>query len=245
MYSTFTMNAQNLLATYNEGFEGINPGATGNTPYYWWNFYNDAAASATLTDETVMVRTGGHAAKVVVGAAAASYQPQLANGRGLTLTVGSTYTATFWIRGVAGGGKVQTSNNGSSLYGPQMTVTTAWQQYSHTFVADAASYQLWISLGGFVDTYYVDDASVVLGGTLGVDAFSKKSISFYPNPVTDNLNISSETYIKSVTVSDLNGKTVKTFKSANNIQSVNLSELSQGVYILSTDTNEKFKFLKN
>lgn len=246
MGTTLSINAQNLLATYNEGFESINSIATGNTPYYWWNFYNDTAATATLTDQTTIVHGGSHAAKVVVGTAASGYQPQLANGNTVTLTVGNTYTASFWIKAVAGGGIVQSSNNGSSLYGPNFTATTSWKQYTQTFTATAASYQLWIHLGGFVDTYYIDDAAVVAGSVpLGLENFNSKSISFYPNPVIDNLNISSDSNINSITISDLNGKTVKTVKAAENIESVNLSDLSQGIYILTTDTNKVFKFLKN
>lgn len=244
--TSFTMNAQNLLASANPGFEGIDAGATGNSPYYWWGFYNTSNSAATLTDETSTVRSGSHAAKVVVGTAAQPWEPQLANGNSLTLTVGNSYTATFWIRAITGGGTVQASDNGSATYGPNLLVTTSWQQYSQTFTATEANYQLWIHLGGFVDTYYVDDASVVDNTVLGIEDFAKNDkISFYPNPVNDNLNISSDATIKSIIISDLVGKTVRTIKSAENIQSINLSDLQQGMYILSTDTNKQFKFLKN
>jgi hypothetical protein len=244
--SVFTMNAQNLLAGANEGFEGINGAATGASPYHWWGFYNNTPSSATLTDETTIVHGGSHAAKVVVGTAAQPWEPQLANGNTLTLTEGNYYTVTFWIRGTTGGGAIQASDNGANAYGPNLTVTTSWQQYTQTFKATTAevSYQLWIHLGGTVDTYYVDDASVVDDGTLTTREFASNAISFYPNPVTSDLNISSATEIKSISVIDLNGKTVKTLKSAENIKSVNMSDLSQGMYILSTDTNQQFKFLK-
>lgn len=244
--SAFTMNAQNLLLDANEGFEGIDAAATGSSPYYWWGFYNNAASSATLTDETTIVHSGGHAAKVVVGTAAQPWEPQLANGKSLDLIEGHSYTVTFWIRAITGGGAIQASDNGANAYGPNLIVTTAWQQYSQTFTAatNEVSYQLWIHLGGKVDTYYVDDASLVDNTTMSTKDFASKSISFYPNPVTSDLNISSETEIKSISVIDLNGKTVKTLKSTENIKSVNLSDLSQGMYILSTDTNQQFKFLK-
>lgn len=249
--SAFTMNAQNLLAGANADFEGINSGATGNTPYHWWGFYNDAAAAATLTDETTIVHGGGHAAKVVVATAAANYQPQLTNGNTINLTIGHSYTVTFWIKADNGGSTISGASNvynvnGGAPFGSSMLVTNSWQQYSQTFTADAATptYQLWINLGGSVNTYYVDDASIVDNGSLSTKDFASKSISFYPNPVTSDLNISSETEIKSISVIDLNGKTVKTLKSAENIKSVNMSDLSQGMYILSTDTNQQFKFLK-
>jgi len=105
-----------------------------------------------------------------------------------------------------------------------------------------------LDLGKSTETFYIDDASFNEAQTvpLKTEAFAKNDkIVFYPNPVTDNLNISSETAIKSVSIIDLNGKTVKKVKSADAIESVNLSDLSQGMYIISTDTNKQFKFLKN
>jgi len=249
--TTFTMNAQNLLANANPGFEGIASTPSNNSPYDWWGFYNQDASAATLTDQSAIVHGGSHAAKVVVATAAANYQPQLTNGNTINLTIGHSYTVTFWIKADNGGSTISGASNvynvnGGAPFGSSMLVTPSWQQYSQTFTADAATptYQLWINLGGSVNTYYVDDASVVDNTALGIENFASKSISFYPNPVTSDLNISSETEIKSISVIDLNGKTVKTLKSAENIKSVNMSDLSQGMYILSTDTNQQFKFLK-
>lgn len=74
MCTTFTINAQNLLEPDgNSGFEGINPAPTGNSPYWWWGFYNEGASAATLTDQTATVHGGTHAAKVVVGTAAGTW----------------------------------------------------------------------------------------------------------------------------------------------------------------------------
>lgn len=244
MGTSLSIKAQNLLATFNEGFEGIDAAATGASPYYWWGFYNNTSSNATLTDDPTNARTGNHAAKVVVGTAAQGYQPQLANGKTLTLVIGNTYTASFWIKAVTGGGTIQVSNSGTSLYGPNVVATTSWKQYSHTFTAATTSYQLWLHLGGFVDTYYIDDAAVVAGSVpLGLDNFNSKNIAIYPNPVVDDLNISSDSPIKAISITDINGKIVKTVKKSN-IESVNLSELRQGMYILTTDENKRFKFLK-
>lgn len=245
--TTFNMNAQNLLTSYNEGFESIDPAPTGNTPYYWWGFYNNGPSAATLTDQTAIVHGGTHAAKVVVGTAANSWEPQLTNGKTIDLTIGHSYTVTFWIRAANGGSTISgASNVGGAPYGPTFLVTTEYQKYSHTFTATAATYQLWISLGGSVNTYYVDDASIVDNAALATEDFTKSDkISFYPNPVNDNLNISSDADIKSIIITDLVGKTVRTIKNGESIKSINLSDLKQGMYILSTDTNKQFKFLKN
>lgn len=242
--STFTMNAQNLLTGSNEGFEGLDPNATGNTPYYWWNFYN--ASTATLTDETTIVHGGSHAGKVTVASSANIYSPQLANGKSLTVVSGHVLTITAWAKSVNGVGQMQATNNGdyNTRVQPAMTVPTTWTQYSGDYTLTGTSFQLWFNLGGNAETFYIDDVTIV-DKTLGIEIYnSDYSIDFYPNPVSDNLNVSSDSDVKSFTITDLNGKVVRTVNNVENSKSINLSDLSQGMYILTTDSNKQFKFLK-
>ena len=396
IFVSVAAKSQNLLATYNEGFESIDASTTGNSPYYWWSFYNNAAANATLTDETTTTHTGGHAAKVTVGTAAAAYQPQLANGKTITLVEGHNYKVTFWIKATTGGGTVQASDNGSALYGPNYATTTVWTEYSQSFTATAGNldYQLWIHLGGSVDIYYVDDASIVdlsvlptqdyilngnlelgsgdnftnwgkwngaanltqetvqvhggtralkaistgsaeynvqfvsdvvattsgqsltaimwikgtnggntvristddgatqnygpnttigtswqkysysftgsglntrlkldlgggtdtfyiddiqlLGIVLGIEDINAKGVTIYPNPVTDRLFITTNRLqAKTIRIVDVTGKIVNVINNAEKVTFIDVANLSRGIYILITDTNKQFKFLKN
>lgn len=80
--------------------------------------------------------------------------------------------------------------------------------------------------------FAVDDFKVT-GETLGVSDLNANVSSVYPNPVVDSfqVNLSSKFNANqvSVTVTDLSGKTVKTF---GNQTSYNVSELPKGVYIV-------------
>lgn len=157
-----TINAQtNLYNGFNPGFEGINSSATGNTPYYWWNFYNEAASAATLTDETnpTNIHSGAHAAKVVVATAAANYQPQLA-GQPVNLDPTHTYRVTAWVKSVNGVGKIQACNGGQAPYLTITTATTSWSQYTATFTGES-SFNTWFNLGGAIETFYIDDVELV------------------------------------------------------------------------------------
>ena len=65
---------------------------------------------------------------------------------------------------------------------------------------------------------------------LGVsDNAVKSNLKVYPNPATDIVNISANRKIENVTVMDMTGKKVQSFKAGNQI---NVSSLAKGTYIL-------------
>lgn len=78
----------------------------------------------------------------------------------------------------------------------------------------------------------IDDVSVE-GGTMTVSDLNKNISSVYPNPVVDsfNVNLSSKFNANNVTVTvtDLAGRTVKTFGAAS---SYNVADLAAGVYVV-------------
>lgn len=61
------------------------------------------------------------------------------------------------------------------------------------------------------------------------DATVQSALKVYPNPATDVVNVSANKDIKSVTVIDLSGKKVQSFKGGKDI---NVSSLTKGTYIL-------------
>lgn len=73
-----------------------------------------------------------------------------------------------------------------------------------------------------------------------VDSALAGSFSVYPNPVKDMLNISNSigAEINSVTVSDINGRTVKQV-AANGVESqINIADLNAGVYFVNINSNQ-------
>ena len=65
---------------------------------------------------------------------------------------------------------------------------------------------------------------------LGVsDNAVKSNLKVYPNPATDIVNISAKRKIENITVMDMTGKKVQSFKAGNQI---NVSSLAKGTYIL-------------
>ena len=68
---------------------------------------------------------------------------------------------------------------------------------------------------------------------LSTTEFNKNTISIYPNPVKDVLNIQSKEEVKSITLYDLSGKNIK---ATYNYQEVDMSALPSGVYLLKINT---------
>jgi hypothetical protein len=216
---------------------------TGDT-FTNWSKYNGAA---NLTAETVEVHGGVRGLKAV-STGTDEYNVQLVSDA-MTLVVGRNYTASMWIKAATAGNTVRFSTTAASAnYGPNTTIGTTWQKISYTFAAKSASTRLNLDLGKSTNTFYIDDITFIgVNITLANEKFESDAskVVFYPNPVHNNLNISSDATIKSLIISDSTGKTVKTIKNPENIQSVDVSNLSNGLYILSTDNNQKFKFIKN
>ncbi|MGB6084572.1 T9SS type A sorting domain-containing protein [Moheibacter sp.] len=78
----------------------------------------------------------------------------------------------------------------------------------------------------------IDTFKVTTGG-LGISDLNANVSSVYPNPVVDTFNVSLSSKFNTsnvtVTVTDLAGRTVKTFGAAD---SYNVSDLSKGVYVV-------------
>src|SRR5690606_16342104 len=65
--------------------------------------------------------------------------------------------------------------------------------------------------------------------TLAVDGVTKANVSVYPNPFSDVLNISDVKGVKSVSITDVAGRQVKSMKAS---AQLNVSDLKTGLYIV-------------
>lgn len=90
-------------------------------------------------------------------------------------------------------------------------------------------------VGNDADTVSIDD--VLISGTLSSNDFSLSSISVYPNPVTNVLNISNSNNIeiKNISITDINGRVIKNQTS---LTQINVSDLNAGVYFVNIESND-------
>jgi hypothetical protein len=122
---------------------------------------------------------------------------------------------------------------------PIATETGEWTEFS--FNLDAyADQNVYIAINYLSSDSFallVDDFSVTTASA-SVDSPLANSFSVYPNPAKDMLNISNSigAELLSVTVTDLNGRTVKQINSS--VEQINISDLNAGVYFVNINSTE-------
>jgi hypothetical protein len=86
---------------------------------------------------------------------------------------------------------------------------------------------------------FLDNITVTATVTASTDDFFANNLKIYPNPTKDIINLSSSTtLINTVTVTDLNGRIVKSFNLSGISQTeLNVSDLTSGMYFVSVETD--------
>ena len=161
------------------------------------------------------------------------------------------YTFTFYVKGTAG--QVVTpwffvtgSGNVLPVEGDYTIETTGvWEQVVRTHSIPAAvNVTARIRLKTVESSVNIDDVSLVLTSSLGVDDFSDTNkIELFPNPVKDILSIKSLSILKKVEVFNVFGQKVMGRENTNDL---NVTKLKSGAYFLkivdenSTISTKKF-----
>ncbi|MGY6649714.1 T9SS type A sorting domain-containing protein [Wenyingzhuangia sp. IMCC45574] len=92
------------------------------------------------------------------------------------------------------------------------------------------------------DVYYIDDIVQSTNATLSTKTNElHKDTYVHPNPAERTINISSLHGAKTITISSILGRTIKTLPATT---TVNIQDLTSGVYILSTDNGFQGKIIK-
>lgn len=93
------------------------------------------------------------------------------------------------------------------------------------------------SLGGVITPSNAVAHAMITGGKIDANSLSVEeqnatpNLRLYPNPTQGLLHIESNNIIKTAMVYDISGRVVKTVQS-NNIKEINISQFSQGIYVL-------------
>lgn len=146
---------------------------------------------------------------------------------------GSADDAIIWFKGAA---------NSSPSATPQLIINNNHQMQDITAADFDGDLDIDIAaVGNFSDSVEWMENRL---NTLGIDESELKTISIYPNPTKDFLNLEgfNSTSID-VTVVDLLGKTVLQ-KTLNNGETLNVSQLSNGMYTIKINNEFTSKFIK-
>jgi hypothetical protein len=189
-----------------------------------------------------------------------------------TAEVGKEYTVKFWnqfiapqgqpaatdgiyvsIRDVAGAdGNGTQFNPLISYFIDPSTVDANWNEFTFTFTATQTDLLFYISKqsrlsGNPNNASRMDDFSVAVNSTASIDDLKQFNFSAYPNPASNNLNLSASKNIDTVEIFNLIGQKVMTVTPNTNTTSINVSTLNSGIYIVKATiqgTKGSYKFVK-
>jgi hypothetical protein len=129
-----------------------------------------------------------------------------------------------------------TGYTGNSNYIPSSTA-----EYK-TAVVDLSSFlgqeRVWVKFvftSGYGNNIWLDNVNIS-HSPVSIQEVEDSNLYIYPNPVKDMMTISYDKAISQIDVYDVNGKLVKTFTTVNG--TINISDLSDGVYMLNIQTEE-------
>ncbi|MGH2667420.1 T9SS type A sorting domain-containing protein, partial [Flavobacterium sp.] len=179
--------------------------------------------------------TGGTAA-TATGLAAGTYTVTVTDANGCSDTESFTITEPAVL-------DPSVTLVGNTLTANQAGATYQWFECPSTPIPGATGQTFTASTSGsYGVTITMGVCSVTSGCTLGNEEFeANQSFLLYPNPSKDIVNIKSSFDGDFVVVNQL-GQTVRTFKvTANNINTINLDSLAEGVYFIRGANQTKIK----
>ena len=79
---------------------------------------------------------------------------------------------------------------------------------------------------------------------MSAESFEIENLTFYPNPVENQLNITASDMITKIEVYNLIGQQIKSISNHSNIIQIDLSELSSSTYIIKVYSEQKNQTIK-
>jgi hypothetical protein len=97
------------------------------------------------------------------------------------------------------------------------------------------------SLGGCLDSLLLSDVITVFNDITGIETSKNVTFSYYPNPVTEKLYLTSSESIRTVKVFTINGNLIESLAFNEESVSIDFSELKSGIYFLEVNGAQETK----
>lgn len=237
--TAISANAQNLVA--NGSFEAW----TGGVPEGWTITLPTSQTGSVVQENGVNI-DGNSSAKFTAPAGTGNVQAAVTD---IPVTPGHSYTFTYKFRDESDNAKsrhwaswrsgtTQLTDNLDVLQPDYFPNTTSWQTVTYTMTAPATATAFRINLRvyqeatGFDSGIVYYDAVSLVDNSASVKDNMIAGLKLYPNPLTGNvLNISTDANAtKTVAIFDVLGKQVVNTTTSNT--SINVSNLTSGVYMV-------------
>ncbi len=228
-------------------------------PFLGWNLENGTPFGSdwqiqTFGPTSVLVQDG---ATSIYSLSAVTTTP--ANNwllsRGINLTAGNEYTISFYARNYVDNGSTGTSSynvtvgndqtsTSQTIIGTEVGLSSiAYELKSYTYTPTTSGVHYFgiqnVTPANAVGrvALFIDNLSIT--GTLANNNFDANKFSVYPNPAANIVNIAGNGInIKAIEITDINGRVVKNVNINGTQTQVNISDLSQGVYMMKISSDE-------
>ena len=211
--------------------------AAGGDPYPDWNAWGGSAAPTREISADGDGYEGGKALIIHSAGTSTDYSVQAKTSLTENLTVGEDYHVEAMMKSSVENGSARIQfQGGDAKYLPKDDVGTDWIKIEHDFTAESANNSLIFDLGLVSADYYIDNVIVRLKGGSGIQ---KPTIS--KSYFTNNTLYVGDAQAAKVSVYDMNGRLLK---SAQNVASVDLTNLNAGMYIAKIMTGNQAQILK-
>ena len=178
------------------------------------------------SDKTLSVKIWSDAAR--------DFLLKLTDGDGGTGTESKTYvahTGSGWETLIADFSVRADTGQGGVVANDQYQGLTFFPLYNNSGTSAGG----WYDIPDPAYTNYIDDISGIAGdaiATAGISDNKLLKISMYPNPTSSRLTISAQSTIKSAAIYNLLGKEVMNLEINKNSESIDVSNLASGMYLI-------------
>lgn len=151
-------------------------------------------------------------------------------GQNTTYTLNTGGIATYQIRWYKNGSLVSTTNNPNNQY---QTIPSSLNDTVYAVIIPTGCYQPDSSKSSTISPQFASSIS----------SFQEKSMTIYPNPVSDILQIYSEENIERITIRNLTGQTLYEYHIQKPVQEfhVSVNSISNGMYWIELETSNHRK----
>lgn len=190
-----------------------------------------------------------------------------------TVQANTSYTVSYWVRQTAlnsdstlrlkVSARIQNpgtmATNGGLILGPNAGETglsyqyiapdtTTWTKETFSFNSgDNTAVLLYFSRPGGGPVTRIDNVSVVPTASLSITELEDISVGFYPNPFKTSLSVTAAKTINTISLFNINGQMVMNEDIYATQASINIKDLSSGIYIAKVnfqDSEKSYKLIK-
>ncbi|NDP27993.1 MAG: T9SS type A sorting domain-containing protein [Flavobacterium sp.] len=195
--------------------------------------------SATITSAPTTVAAGE---SVII-----NYDYYLANAGKVKIDIRKYNGSTWLSTGLVVESYIDPAAASSTTVSGTQTLVIPVNTAISSSLASGENYKIAVTLYDASWTWILENKSdlTITAANLAINDFKLNEKITIVNPVGDELILNyKDLNAQTLRINDISGRIVKSFKNLNNFNSIDVSDLKQGIYFLTLNSNNAIKFIK-